>query len=93
LLEWAVEQGLHNLHIEPGKPWQNGTNESFNGKFRDECLAMNWFYSREHAKVIIETWRKHYNLIRPHSSLDYQTPSEFVAGWQKELITGARVSR
>jgi putative transposase len=93
LLEWAVERGLHNLHIEPGKPWQNGTNESFNGKFRDECLAINWFYSRAHAKVIIETWRKHYNLIRPHSSLDYQTPTEFVAGWEKELTTGARVSR
>ena len=75
LLEWAVERGLRNLHIEPGKPWQNGTNESFNGKFRDECLAMNWFHSREHAKVIIETWRKQMtkgnpirgNLIRPHS--------------------------
>ncbi|MBU3628400.1 integrase core domain-containing protein, partial [Polynucleobacter sp. AP-Reno-20A-A9] len=57
------------------------------------CLAMNWFHSRVHAKVIIEQWRRHYNLIRPHSSLDYQTPTEFVAGWQKELITGARVSR
>ena len=56
-------------------------------------FVSTWFHSREHAKVIIETWRKHYNLIRPHSSLDYQTPSEFVAGWQKELITGARVSR
>ena len=81
--------------------WQNGTNESFNGKFRDECLAMNWFHSRAHAKVIIEVWRKQMtkgnpfrdNLIRPHSCLDYQTPAEFVAGWQKELITGARVSR
>ena len=93
LLEWAVERGLRNLHIEPGKPWQNGTNETFNGKFRDECLAMNWFHSREHAKVIIERWRRQYNLIRPHSSLDYQTPAEFVAGWQKELTTGARVSR
>ena len=93
LLEWAVERALRNLHIEPGKPWQNGTNESFNGKFRDECLAMNWFHSRAHAKVIIEAWRKHYNLIRPHSSLDYQTPAEFVAGWQKELTMGARVSK
>ena len=93
LLEWAVERGLHNLHIEPGKPWQNGTNESFNGKFRDECLAMNWFYCREHVKVLIEQWRKHYNLIGSHSILDYQTPTEFVARWQKELITGARVSR
>ena len=93
LLEWAVERGLPNLYIDRGKPWQNGTNESFNGKFRDEYLAMNWFYSREHAKVIIEIWRKHYNLIAPHSSFDYQTPSEFVAGWQKELTTGVRVSR
>ncbi len=93
LLEWAVEQGLHNLHIEPGKPWQNGTNESFNGKLKDECLAMNWFHSREHAKVIVKVWRKHYNLSRPLSNLDYQTPTEFVDGWQKELTTGARVSR
>lgn len=101
LLEWAIERGLHNLHVEPGKPWQNGTNESFNGKFRDECLAMNWFHSRAHAKVLIEQWRKQMtegnpfrdNLIRPHSSLDYQTPAEFVAGWKKELTMGARVSR
>lgn len=68
LLKLAVERGLRNLHIEPGKPWQNGTNESFNGKFRDECLAMNWFHSREHAKVIIEIWRKHYDLIKPDRS-------------------------
>lgn len=93
LLEWAEERGLHNLHIEPGKPWQNATNKSFNGKFRYECLAMNWFHSRQHAKVIIEVWRKHYNLIRPDSSLDNRTLTEFGSGWQKELITGARVSR
>jgi putative transposase len=68
-----------NLLIEPGKPWQNGTYESFNGKFRDECLAMNWFYSRAHAKVIIERWRNHYNAIRPHSSLEYQTPLELAS--------------
>jgi len=90
-LEWAVERGLRNLHIEPGKPWQNGTNESFNGKFRDECLAMNWFHSREHAKVIIEIWFKHYDLIGPNSSLDHHDPTEFVAGLQKELTTEARV--
>lgn len=93
LLKWAAEKGLRNLLIEPGKPWQNGTNESFNGKFRDECLAMNWFYSRAHAKVIIETWRKHYNAVRPHSSLEYQTPLEFVSGWKSELTTGASISR
>ncbi|NBT83220.1 MAG: IS3 family transposase, partial [Betaproteobacteria bacterium] len=93
LLQWAADKGLRNLLIEPGKPWQNGTNESFNGKFRDECLAMNWFYSRAHAKVIIESWRKHYNAVRPHSSLAYQTPLEFVSQWKSESTTGARVSK
>lgn len=93
LLEWAREHGLMNMLIEPGKPWQNGTNESFNGKFRDECLAMTWFHSRAHAKVLIEQWRQHYNAVRPHSSLDYQTPFEFVSGWKSGLTTGASVSR
>jgi len=65
--------------IEPGKPWQNGVTESFNGKFRDECLSLEWFRSRAEAKVIIETWRQHYNEVRPHSSLGYLTPNEFVA--------------
>ncbi len=93
LLQWTADRGLRNLLIEPGKPWQNGTNESFNGKFRDECLAMNWFYSRAHAKVIIETWRKHYNAVRPHSSLEYKTPLEFASQWKPESTTGAGVSR
>ena len=93
LLQWAADRGLRNLLIEPGKPWQNGTNESFNGKFRDECLAMNWFYSRAHAKVLIETWRKHYNAVRPHSSLEYQTPLEFVSKWKPDSTIGAGVSR
>ena len=53
--------------------------ESFNGKFRDECLSLEWFRSRAEAKVIIETWRRHYNEVRPHSSLGYLTPKEFVA--------------
>ncbi len=54
---------------------------------------MNWFYSRAHAKVIIESWRKHYDAVRPHSSLEYQTPLEFVSQWKSESTTGARVSR
>ena len=65
--------------IEPGKPWQNGVNESFNGKFRDECLSLEWFRSRAEAKIVIENWRRHFNTVRPHSSLDYQTPAEFAA--------------
>jgi len=77
VLKWVTTSGIRTAHIDPGKPWQNGSNESFNGKFRDECLAMEWFRSRREAKVIIETWRKHYNAVRPHSSLGYLTPHEF----------------
>jgi len=65
--------------IDPGKPWQNGATESFNGKFRDECLSLEWFRSRGEAKVVIEAWRKHFNDVRPHSSLGYLTPAEFMA--------------
>lgn len=79
LLKWIVDQGIETALIDPGKPWQNGATESFNGKFRDECLSLEWFRSRSEAKIVIETWRKHYNEVRPHSSLGYLTPAEFVA--------------
>ncbi len=79
LLSWIVAQGIGTALIEPGKPWQNGVAESFNGKFRDECLSLEWFRSRAEAKAIIETWRRHYNDVRPHSSLGYLTPNEFAA--------------
>ena len=79
LLSWIVAQGIGTALIEPGKPWQNGVAESFNGKFRDECLSLEWFRSRAEAKVIIESWRQHYNEVRPHSSLGYLTPNEFAA--------------
>jgi putative transposase len=62
LLQWAADRGLRSLLIESGKPWQIGTKGNFNGKLRNEYLAMNWFYSRANAKVIIELWRKHYNI-------------------------------
>jgi putative transposase len=77
ILEWLEQAKIETALIDPGKPWQNGTDESFNGKFRDECLSLEWFRSRREAKVIIETWRRHYNAVRPHSSLGYQTPTEF----------------
>ena len=73
----SPQAGIGTALIDPGKPWQNGTDESFNGKLRDECLSLEWFRSRAEAKVIIETWRLHYNAVRPHSSLDYLTPLEF----------------
>ncbi len=89
LLKWVLEQGIETALIDPGKPWQNGTNESFNGKFRDECLAMEWFRNRVEAKVVIEDWRHHYNEVRPHSSLKDQTPAEFSRWQKKESQTGA----
>jgi len=79
LLKWITAHGIGTALIDPGKPWQNGVGESFNGKFRDECLNLEWFRSRAEAKVVIEQWRRHYNEVRSHSSLGYLTPAEFVA--------------
>ena len=79
ILKWIVDQGIGSALIDPGSPWQNGKIESFNGKFRNECLNVEWFRSRAEAKVVIETWRRHYNGVRPHSGLNYLTPAEFVA--------------
>ena len=78
ILKWLVGANIDTAHIDPGKPWQNATNESFNDKFRDECLSLEWFRSREEARVLIESWRRHYNEVRPHSSLGYLTPRQFI---------------
>ena len=77
ILRWVTAESINTAFIEPGKPWQNGTDESFNGKFRDECLSMEWFRTRAEAIPVIETFRVHYNDVRPHSSLGYLTPREF----------------
>jgi putative transposase len=77
---WLSISNIDPAYIEPGKPWQNGAAESFIGKFRDECLNMEWFHSRKEAQVIIESYRRQYNEERPHSSLNYRTPSEVGAG-------------
>lgn len=77
LLRWASDAGIGSALIDPGKPWQNGSDESFNGKLRDECLSLEWFRNRTEAKVVIEIWRRHFNEDRPHSSLGYRTPREF----------------
>ena len=76
LLKWMTDHGVETALIDPGKPWQNGVGESFNGKFRDECLSLEWFLSRTQARVVIENSRKQYNEVRPHSSLGYLTPAE-----------------
>jgi putative transposase len=77
ILRWLADERIDTAHIDPGKPWQNGTDESFNGRFREECLDLEWFRNREEARVLIEAWRTHYNSVRPHSSLGYLTPDEF----------------
>lgn len=78
-LGWCEERKLPVTHIEPGKPMQNGHVESFNGRFRDECLNANWFATLRDAKQKVEKWREEYNRERPHSSLGYRTPEEFAA--------------
>ncbi len=72
---WLQQIGVQTLFIEPGSPWENGYNESFNGKLRDECLNAEIFYSLKEAQIIIEQWRRHYNTKRPHSSLGYRPPA------------------
>ena len=77
--QWAYENQVALHFIERGKPTQNAFIESFNGKFRDECLNQNWFVDLRHARELIESWRVDYNTVRPHSSLGYRTPEEFAA--------------
>ncbi len=95
VLRWVQTAAIETAFIDPGKPWQNGTDESFNGKFRNECLTLEWFRNRVEAKVGIERWRRHYNEERPHMSLGDQTPVEFKgkiksqSGWLGESPTGA----
>jgi len=74
LREWLGRIGVKTLYIEPGSPWENGYCESFNSKLRDELLAREIFFDLREAKVLIETWRRHYNTARPHSSLGYRPP-------------------
>ena len=69
---WLQLIGVQTLFIEPGSPWENGYNESFNGKLRDELLNGEVFYSFKEATIIIEGWRIHYNTQRPHSALGYR---------------------
>lgn len=72
---WLARLGVKTLFIEPGSPWENGYTESFNGKFRDELLDREIFFTLLEAKVLIENWRREYNTIRPHSSLGYKPPA------------------
>jgi putative transposase len=86
--QWAFANGVRLHFIEPGKPVQNAFTESFNGKFRDECLNQNWLVSLAEAGQVIEAWRVDYNTARPHSSLGYRTPAEFAAELGGEKDSG-----
>ncbi len=85
MLTWAHMRGVKLFLIEPGKPNQNAYIESFNGRFRDECLNEHWFTSLSHAKVVIEAWRREYNEERPKKSLGGMTPSAYA----RQLATKA----
>ena len=76
-LAWCIERQIALVHIQPGKPQQNGYVESFNGKLRDECLNVSWFENLWDARRKITAWRVEYNEERPHSALGYQTPAAF----------------
>ena len=80
-IAWAEQRGVPLIYIQPGKPVQNSYIESFNGRFRDECLNANWFENLADARRKIEAWRLDYNQARPHSSLAYRTPAEFARTW------------
>lgn len=77
--QWAYAHGVALNFIRPGKPTDNGHIESFNGRFRGECLNQHWFVNLLEARERIEAWRQDYNQERPHSSLGYQTPAQFAA--------------
>jgi transposase InsO family protein len=72
---WIHAVGAKTAYIEPGSPWENGYVESFNAGMRDELLDGEIFYSLKEAKIIIESWRRHYNGVRPHTSLGYRPPA------------------
>ena len=75
LKDWLHKLGIKTAYIEPGSPWENGYNESFNGRLRDELLNGEVFYTLKEAQVLVEQWRNHYNHVRPHSSLGYRPPA------------------
>jgi putative transposase len=76
-MAWAHSHGVQHILIEPGKPMQNGYIESFNGKFRDECLNEQWFESLHQARTTSNAWRQDYNEVRPHSSIGRIPPARF----------------
>ena len=77
MLGCAEERMINLIHIQPGRPMQNGHVESFHGRLRDECPKANWFRTLNDVRRTLDIWRQEYNCERPHSSLAYRTPAEF----------------
>lgn len=77
MLGWAEERKINLVHIQPGRPMQNGHVESFHGRLRDECLNVSWFRTLNDVRRTLDAYRQEYNCERPHSSLAYRTPAEF----------------
>ncbi len=73
--KWIAAVGAKTAYIAPGSPWENGYVESFNARLRDELLNGEIFYSLREAQIVIESWRRHYNAVRPHASLGYKPPA------------------
>jgi putative transposase len=88
--EWLPRVGVKTLFIEPGSPWENGYNESFNGKLRDELLNGEIFYSLKEVQILTERWRREYNTIRPHSSLGYRPPAPEAIMPRLQLVANPR---
>lgn len=93
LMRALAVSGVEARHIEPGSPWQNGRNERFNGTLRDECLNLETFHNRDHARALIKLFGRHYNERRPHSSLGYLTPREFAQEWKAKQKAGTFPAR
>ena len=88
--DWIAAVGAKTAYIEPGSPWENGYIESFNARLRDELLNGEIFYTLREAQIVIESWRRHYNAVRPHASLGYKPPAPEVfvlafAAWPASL--------
>lgn len=89
LKSWLAKLGLEPLYVEPGSPWQNGYAESFHNRLRDEFLSQEEFENLSAARELTRRWRRDYNEYRPHSSLGYDTPSQFANRWSASAATSA----
>ena len=90
---WAFRGAIELVHIRPGKPIENAYIESFNGRLREECLNASWFRNLFDARRQIEAWRRHYNEVRPHSSLGYLTPAAFAAKLKNDAAPASATGR